>query len=723
MLIEKSDFIKKYPSLVMVCDYILQSSTPPMSLSKLLTDDILAFYYTYDNKAADIESIVQWEVIQKITLSIYKKTSASNPRTYVAFMRFPFDTQNALNYQLLRHLSKKSDNAKKELKALYKEAQKEDLARAKKIAEQTNYKNTFDVYDRNSFVTAINNYLFVPEKIKSIVFSITDTLAGYLKANQDKNLYGGMISRVVTLLPDFNGGIIKEGNYFSDVRYLFGGVKSSLVGVAPEDSELYKKRDEAVRLYRENVSIKDIYIQTGWFYNKYDSKWRFLIPDNEAKLTTWSETNNIFAVRGSRAEGMKYEAYSNIARGDTGYCKKLLNDGWDCRLSDVLDHPTLYKHYEQLFSLPIFFIHTTANTNYFFNPTDKFILICGDPKQDNIRSILLHEIQHAIQDIEGFGSGGNLHFAKIVSSIGGDGLREFLGALKNGKDRFEVQWNKDGRYSYENFKGFFGGNAMTESEYYEDSTNTFYFFVQKGTTPQVSSFLSDAIIESNIDTIREISKKSQTAVAKLKAQGYSDKQISGILFSNYELLLGELESRNVQELENFDEYEAGYFMPLSTEGYDEARIVVHTNSYGEVITMPASTKAAVERTMGKYIFHLKQGNDIKPFLHELAHLVYDIVDPYFVDKIINETIDLDMLKKYNYSREEIFCDLVLCYFASLDIDELFTKRVIPNQELMGFEMDFVPKLNTMFQGENTSNTLKTLAQMNDFVKNLLTETL
>jgi len=236
MLIEKSDFIKNYPSLVMVCDYILQSSTPASSISKLLTDDILVFYYTYDNNTADIDSIVEWQIIQKITLSIYKKTSASTPRKYAAFMRFPFDTQNALNYQILRHLSRKSDGAKTELKVLYKNAQKEDIKRVKKVAEQTNYKNTFDVYDRNSFVRAINNYLFVPEKIKSIIFSITDTLAGYLKTAQDKNLYGGMISKVVTLLPDFNGGIIKEGNSFSDVRYLFGGVKSSLVGAFPEDS-------------------------------------------------------------------------------------------------------------------------------------------------------------------------------------------------------------------------------------------------------------------------------------------------------------------------------------------------------------------------------------------------------------------------------------------------------------------------------------------------------
>jgi hypothetical protein len=64
----------------------------------------------------------------------------------------------------------------------------------------------------------------------------------------------------------------------------------------------------------------------------------------------------------------------------------------------------------------------------------------------------------------------------------------------------------------------------------------------------------------------------------------------------------------------------------------------------------------------------------------------------------------------------------LCYLASLNIEESFTKKVIPNQELMGFEMDFVPKFNSIFQGENTSKTLQMLSQMKDFVNLLNSET-
>jgi hypothetical protein len=187
-------------------------------------------------------------------------------------------------------------------------------------------------------------------------------------------------------------------------------------------------------------------------------------------------------------------------------------------------------------------------------------------------------------------------------------------------------------------------------------------------------------------------------------------------------LLGELESRNVQAVEKFDENELSYFLPLTTEGYDEKRVVVHTNKVGEQKPIPVTTNAAIERSMDKYIFHLSENRDIKPFLHELGHLIYDIIDPDWATNIINNIVDLNILKKYNYDREEIFCNLFLCYLASLNIEESFTKKVIPNQELMGFEMDFVPKFNSIFQGENTSKTLQMLSQMKDFVNLLNSET-
>jgi hypothetical protein len=127
--------------------------------------------------------------------------------------------------------------------------------------------------------------------------------------------------------------------------------------------------------------------------------------------------------------------------------------------------------------------------------------------------------------------------------------------------------------------------------------------------------------------------------------------------------------------------------------------------------------------MNKYIIHIKQSNDIKPLLHELAHLVYDIIDPSWAEDIINSKLSLELRNNYKFNYEEIFCDLMLCYFASLNIDDSFTKRVIPNEKLMGFELEFVPKFNSMFQAENSSVTLQKLSQMNDFVKALYTETI
>ena len=212
MIIQKSDFVKNYPSLVMVMDYMLQSSAKKTQVSRLLENDIVVFYYTYDDMKAKIIDIVEVDVIERVTLSIYKKTSSSSPRIYAGLIRFPFDTQNALCYLLLQHLCRMNKDAEKQLKELYKQAKLEDYKAADKIAEETNFKNTFDVYDRQSFVDAINNYIYAPAIQKSIVISIVDSLANWFRKHKDKNLYGEVISRIVTLINDGNGGIIRDGN-------------------------------------------------------------------------------------------------------------------------------------------------------------------------------------------------------------------------------------------------------------------------------------------------------------------------------------------------------------------------------------------------------------------------------------------------------------------------------------------------------------------------------
>ncbi len=77
------------------------------------------------------------------------------------------------------------------------------------------------------------------------------------------------------------------------------------------------------------------------------------------------------------------------------------------KLGDILDYPELFDAYPELKEMKVDGGETQANGS--FSPSTRTISLnkslFADP--DKLRSTLLHEIQHAIQDIEGFAKGSN----------------------------------------------------------------------------------------------------------------------------------------------------------------------------------------------------------------------------------------------------------------------------------------------------------------------------
>lgn len=71
----------------------------------------------------------------------------------------------------------------------------------------------------------------------------------------------------------------------------------------------------------------------------------------------------------------------------------------DYNLEEVLDHPELYKNYPQLRELPVRFDKLPDGEHGYYETSDPHIGI--DVDTDNLHSALLHEVQHAIQHIEG----------------------------------------------------------------------------------------------------------------------------------------------------------------------------------------------------------------------------------------------------------------------------------------------------------------------------------
>src|SRR3990167_4421907 len=92
------------------------------------------------------------------------------------------------------------------------------------------------------------------------------------------------------------------------------------------------------------------------------------------------------------------------------------------RLGEVFEHAGLYKKYPQLKQLRVEFnpMETAQGT---FNPKTFTLSIDPRMKPAQIRSTLLHEVQHVIQEIEGFAKGGNVFKTgpgKAYSNLAGE---------------------------------------------------------------------------------------------------------------------------------------------------------------------------------------------------------------------------------------------------------------------------------------------------------------
>lgn len=136
---------------------------------------------------------------------------------------------------------------------------------------------------------------------------------------------------------------------------------------------------KAQKMLAEGRNDREIWSKTGWIKTS-DNKFKFEIDDSGAKLK------------------------------DLGLGKKIH------KMSDVFDHKELYAAYPELKEIRIHsdldYKDKWTGGSYFHGKglegdilSRGRIMLSGNP--DKAMGTILHEIQHAIQSIEGFGSGGN----------------------------------------------------------------------------------------------------------------------------------------------------------------------------------------------------------------------------------------------------------------------------------------------------------------------------
>jgi site-specific DNA-cytosine methylase len=187
---------------------------------------------------------------------------------------------------------------------------------------------------------------------------------------------------------DDNGDVIPPSKRFNsrkqDVRFMFGGEKGAAeADKAEEKTYRMDNLKVAEKMERGKKDAKAIKLATGWERGA-DGKWRYEMPD--AKIKDMKDIGGGHIVK----------------RFDDDM---LWNDG---NLSDVIDAPGLFEAYPQLKDVRIDTdaIMNDMPSNGDYNAKTNTITIHADELK-YMNSILNHEIQHAIQHIEGFASGGN----------------------------------------------------------------------------------------------------------------------------------------------------------------------------------------------------------------------------------------------------------------------------------------------------------------------------
>lgn len=269
---------------------------------------------------------------------------------------------------------------------------------------RANLESTYSkVYDKNN------------EKFKSLVDDeeVADTLAQRLGDKdfieslnkENKTAFKKIYDWVIDKLNKFTGGKV-EKLYWTDIRNKFetaynqefskndSNLKYSIAGKEalknikePRLSqEAYNSYNKAKQMAKNKESNEKIYKETGWYKDKVTEKMKFNFSDKDMKIA-----NRNYKV------------------------------GQEFKLKDILIHNTLFEMYPQLRDYKVKIEDMNSNNtknngrlNGRYNRLTDELTIDVNRFNDisNAEGTLIHEIQHAIQKIEGFAGGTSTKFGK-----------------------------------------------------------------------------------------------------------------------------------------------------------------------------------------------------------------------------------------------------------------------------------------------------------------------
>lgn len=189
---------------------------------------------------------------------------------------------------------------------------------------------------------------------------------------------------------------------------------------------------QAKEMQEAGKSRNLVFLTTGWYKSKIDDQWRIEIDDSKSEMVM-----NMVG---------RLESLVPKTPIDGGKVFNRENFSGSIKLSSIFKHPELYKAYPQLKDIRVNIGHTEPlGAGGWFDSKNNMITLGIKQSETNKQAVLIHEIQHVIQDIEGFSGGTNnrisysslpikeraevvraIAFAELTPKTFSDELKEFV---------------------------------------------------------------------------------------------------------------------------------------------------------------------------------------------------------------------------------------------------------------------------------------------------------
>lgn len=704
------------------------------------------FYFVFDydlNESDSSLSIYSSKILFEINEGIYRGMRGQ----HMGYVKEPFDTSSYLFYSLLLSGLHGLDDNTEKLKDMFLEYKAKDMAEAKRNLKQS-IKGSLEINSSISFSSALSKVFSINQAPISGLVMLYDLINQYTLRKFQKTIYGEYLFKIVRAVKSPNGGLLPEYQG-SIMRYLIIGEVA-----AKNDPSL----EEAKKLYREGNTAKSVYLETGWYLNKFDNKWRKRISDdsfffNMEKVVSVSELGQDAVI--GLPDGMGLDEFKEISldliKGKISVAAAALK-GFSPKLSDFVSYEHAFELYPDMKEITFLLasnLFKGVDDCHYDDSFPKSLFLVRSTNLEKIKYVALHELQHYVQKVEGFANGGNTSLAKLVDAVGGESVRTFFISLNAFQKRFsdvatliplekyvelvtqirnikftEYELRYENRmipvraYIEEIFKGILSNTSSHEKVATSSNSIAYLILTIYSMIPEtnkiVSEFIKEYVGTEYLDFFKlslEQNRKSLERERDMISRGWTVNDLYILNFVSYQSTAGEVESRFTQQTSRIPQELKNYFEMYTSETIDSEKVSVISD---EVLFSDKSYEAALETNNGRYIIHLPESfsNSIN-LLHETGHILFDFEQ----DMVNSDSQALENAIMMDKSVEEYFCASFVDYVHRKNIDPMLTNDLDGDREIL--TLDYFDSLfDKMLYSEQIVDE-KGLYERLDFVLKLM----